>query len=54
MASDAGVPARVVGRTGGSRITIAVDGVRLVDVPVSEAEQVWSTALAERFASRVA
>jgi phosphoribosylformylglycinamidine synthase len=54
MASDAGVPARVVGRTGGSRITIAVEGVRLIDVAVSEAEQVWSTALAERFASRVA
>ena len=54
MASDADVPARRVGRTGGDRIRIAVAGVTLIDVPLSEAEQVWSTALASRFARRVA
>jgi phosphoribosylformylglycinamidine synthase len=54
MAADAGVPARHVGRSGGDRIRIAVEGVRLIDVPISESEQVWSNALAARFAKQVA
>jgi phosphoribosylformylglycinamidine synthase len=54
MAADAGVPARHVGRSGGDRIRIAVEGVRLIDVPISECEQVWSNALAARFAKQVA
>jgi phosphoribosylformylglycinamidine synthase len=54
MASDAGVPARMAGRTGGDRIKIAVAGATLIDVPLSEAEQAWSTALASQLARRVA
>jgi phosphoribosylformylglycinamidine synthase subunit PurL len=45
-----GVPARVMGRTGGTRITIAVSGERMIDVPVAEAELAWATAIEERMA----
>ena len=44
-ASALGVPARVIGRTGGTRIAIAVDGTAAVDVAVAEAETGWATAL---------
>ena len=54
LAAEARVFARLIGRTGGDRIRMAVDGAMRIDVPLSEAEQVWSTALAKRFASRVA
>jgi len=54
LAAAAKVPARVIGRTGGDRIRIAVAGAAMIDVAVSEAEHVWSTALADRFARRVA
>jgi phosphoribosylformylglycinamidine synthase len=54
MAENAGVPARAVGRTGGDRIRIAVAGTTLIDVALSEAEGIWSTALAGHFARRVA
>jgi phosphoribosylformylglycinamidine synthase len=50
VASAAGVPARVIGRTGGERITIAVDGRAAVECPVAEAEQIWATALGRHFA----
>ena len=50
-ARDAGVPAQLIGRTGGTRITIAVAGAGGVDVDVSEAEQIWSGAL-ERYFDR--
>jgi phosphoribosylformylglycinamidine synthase len=53
-AADAAVPARRIGRTGGSRIQIAVDGVQIIDLGVNEAEQIWETAIEGRFASRVA
>jgi phosphoribosylformylglycinamidine synthase len=54
MASDAGVPARHIGRTGGDRIRIAVGGARLIDVAVLEAEQIWSNAVGARFSRQVA
>jgi phosphoribosylformylglycinamidine synthase II len=54
MARDAGVQARAVGRTGGARIRIAVAGAVAVDCALVEAEQVWSGALAQRFAGRAA
>ena len=49
MARDAGVPARVIGRTGGRRLRISVDGRRAVDVDVREAEHRWSTAIGANF-----
>ena len=50
-ARASGVPAQLIGRTGGTRITIAVAGAAGVDVDVSEAEQIWSGAL-ERYFDR--
>src|SRR6185295_14820368 len=52
-ASLAGVPARLIGRTGGQNIRIAVGGQIAVDVAVPDAEQVWSDAIAHYFARQV-
>jgi phosphoribosylformylglycinamidine synthase len=54
LAGEHGVPAAVVGRTGGSRIRIAVGGTTAVDCSVAEAEQSWSTAFERYFAGRAA
>ena len=48
LASASNVPVQVVGRTGGSRLTITVDGVTAIDVAVSDAEQAWAGALERR------
>jgi phosphoribosylformylglycinamidine synthase len=48
-AAAAGVPARVIGQTGGNLLRIAVGGRVVVDVAVDEAERVWSTAIARYF-----
>jgi len=48
-AKAAGVPAELIGRTGGTRLTIAVAGADGLDVDVSEAEQIWSGALERYF-----
>jgi hypothetical protein len=49
-AAEAGVPAAVIGRTGGTRIQLAVDGAVAVDVDVSEAERRWATSIETRMA----
>jgi phosphoribosylformylglycinamidine synthase len=54
QASAAGVPARLVGQTGGNRLRIAVAGEVVVDTAVTEAERAWSTAIEQYFAKRVA
>ncbi len=43
-AAAARVPARVVGETGGNLLRIAVGGRVVVDMPVTDAERVWSSA----------
>jgi phosphoribosylformylglycinamidine synthase subunit PurL len=53
-AVDAGVPARVIGRTGGARLRMSVNGHAAIDLTVKEAETIWSTALENRFKRRVA
>jgi len=53
-AKAAKVPARVIGRTGGSALRIAVAGEVAIDVSVAEAEERWATAIERRFARRVA
>jgi len=53
-AAAAGVPAQVIGETGGNRLRIAVAGRKAVDVAIDEAERLWSTAIEKRFAKRVA
>jgi phosphoribosylformylglycinamidine synthase len=54
LAAELGVPAARIGRTGGSRIRIAVDGVRAIDNSVEEAERLWTDALGRYFARRAA
>jgi phosphoribosylformylglycinamidine synthase len=53
-AASSGVPARVIGRIGGSMLKIAVAGETAVEIPVLDAERVWSTAIERYFARRVA
>jgi phosphoribosylformylglycinamidine synthase subunit PurL len=53
-AAAAGVPAKVVGQTGGNRLRIAVAGQAVIDESVDEAERVWSNAIEQHFAKRVA
>jgi phosphoribosylformylglycinamidine synthase II len=54
QASAAGVPARLIGQTGGNRLRMAVGGEIVVDTAVTEAERAWSTAIEQYFAKRVA
>ncbi len=53
-AGDAGVPARIIGRTGGRSLRIAVGGRVVVDVMLTDAERAWSDALQKYFVKRVA
>jgi phosphoribosylformylglycinamidine synthase len=48
------VPARVIGETGGNRLRMSIGGERAIDVAVDEAERVWSTAIEQSLARRVA
>jgi phosphoribosylformylglycinamidine synthase len=48
-AAELGAPARIIGRTGGTRIRIRRDGRALVDLPVAEARAVWMNAIPELF-----
>ena len=50
-ATREGVPARVVGRVGGSRIRLSVDGRVAVDLAVADAESAWASAIQRRFES---
>jgi phosphoribosylformylglycinamidine (FGAM) synthase-like enzyme len=53
-AAAASVPARVIGRTGGNRLRIAIGGQTAVDVSIDDAERIWSTAIESAFTKRVA
>jgi phosphoribosylformylglycinamidine synthase len=54
LAGELGVPARLIGRTGGSRLRISVAGEPAIDCAVAEAEQIWKTAIERHFAGRAA
>ena len=54
QAAAARVPARVIGETGGNLLRIAVDGRVVVDMPVSDAERVWSGTIERYVSKRVA
>jgi phosphoribosylformylglycinamidine synthase len=53
-ASGAGVPARVIGQTGGNLLRIAVGGQVVVDLPIDEAERTWTTAIEHYFKAQAA
>ena len=52
LAAGAGIPAAVIGRVGGERIRLAVDGRRAIDHPLAEAESLWSDAIGNFFESQ--
>ena len=54
MAEEAGVPAQLIGKTGGSRLLIRADGAVAIDVAVADAERIWSTAIERHFRGRAA
>ena len=54
FANAAGVPAKLIGTTGGSRLAIGVGGRTVIDVPVATAESVWSSAISRHFKGRAA
>ncbi len=54
LAAAKGVPARVIGETGGNRLRVSVGGRAQIDVDVSDIERVWTTAIERRFTKRVA
>jgi phosphoribosylformylglycinamidine synthase II len=53
-AAAAGVPARVIGQTGGNRIHVAVAGRTAIDVSVDDAEGVWASAISRFFKRQAA
>jgi hypothetical protein len=53
-AAAAGVPARVIGRTGGAAVRIAVGRRILVDLPVTTGEGAWASAIEQVFEEHVA
>jgi len=48
-AADAGVPAVEIGRVGGDRIRMSVDGRMALDEPLQDVERMWSTAIENYF-----
>jgi phosphoribosylformylglycinamidine synthase len=54
LAAQHGVPAAAIGKTGASRIAIAIEGTPVVECALAEAEQIWSGALGRYFARRAA
>ena len=53
-AADAGVPATVIGKTGGARLRMRVGGRDAIDCAITDAEQIWATAIDRYFAGRAA
>ena len=53
-ARAAGVPAREIGSTGGSRLRLSVGGRPVIDVSVQEAEAIWDSVLEKHFKQRAA
>ena len=50
----AGVPARAIGRTGGTRFRVMVDGASAIDLPLADPERIWATGLSRYFEPRAA
>jgi hypothetical protein len=48
------VPAARIGQTGGDRIAVDVDGTRVIDCALTEAEARWRTSLAHWMEGRAA
>jgi phosphoribosylformylglycinamidine synthase subunit PurL len=53
-AAAARVPAANIGRTGGTRLVIRLDGAPAIDVAITDAEHAWASAIETHFARRTA
>jgi phosphoribosylformylglycinamidine synthase subunit PurL len=53
-AAAAGVPASVIGQTGGNLLHVAVGGVPEIDLAIDDAERVWAAALSRYFRKQAA
>jgi phosphoribosylformylglycinamidine synthase len=53
-AAAKGIPARVIGQTGGPQLRISVGGELAIDIPVGELERIWASAIDRYFIRRVA
>jgi phosphoribosylformylglycinamidine synthase II len=53
-AAAAGVPARVIGSTGGNLLRMSVAGQVALNAPIAELERIWTDAIGKCFAQRVA
>jgi phosphoribosylformylglycinamidine (FGAM) synthase-like enzyme len=53
-AAAAGVPASVLGQTGGNLLHVAVGGVPEIDVSIDDAERVWAAAISRYFRKQAA
>ena len=53
-ARAAGVPARLVGRTGGTQLRVKLDDDVVIDRPVAEIEETWANGLTRYFGGRAA
>jgi phosphoribosylformylglycinamidine synthase len=51
LARRGNVPARVIGRVGGDRIRITVNGEAVIDESLESAERIWSRSIGERLES---
>ena len=54
LAAEHGVPIAIIGRTGGSRLQLSIDGRLVADTAVEEAQHIWATAFGRYFAGRAA
>jgi phosphoribosylformylglycinamidine synthase len=52
LAEQRSVPARVIGRVGGDRIRIGIDGRGVIDEPVARAERIWADTIGSYFDSQ--
>ncbi len=52
LATESDVPVAVIGRVGGSRIRISIDGRKVIDEPLADAERVWAGAIDQYFEAR--
>jgi len=54
QATAAGVPVRVIGQTGGTRLRIAIAGRVTIDVSIDDAERAWAAAIGSYFEKKIA
>ena len=52
LAEQRSVPARVIGRVGGDRIRIGIEGRAVIDEPVAGAERIWADTIGAYFESQ--